>query len=266
MKNINIVICCIVIQFIMAVNGSAQIIELKPAISIIAIDGDLSEWGDQVSLKDKKGKISYLISNDRNNLYLVLKTKDSLCQANILGSGITFTVSTNNPNVNQKVTFPLKGKEDPSEYMNMDKEQVAMKTILARYKRIGVQNFKNIKAEELSTTNPYGIKVALGYTEDGDMVYEEAIPLTLLFPDGINEKCSYSIKVNGLARKIFYQGHSEMVPVGNRSSKNKEERIKEFVVTNFRGNFQIGGPMPQSDYEDKLTADIQINGEFIFAK
>lgn len=258
MKNI-IIISCIATYFLTAIKGNAQVIERKLAPANVVIDGSLSEWGDQLYLTDKKGTISYFISNDRNNLYLILKTKDTVYQANILGSGITFTVSANNSKIDQKVTFPLRGKEDPTEYMNLDRDQVEIKTILTRYKRIGVKNFKNIQAEELSTTNPYGIKVSLGYTEDGTLVYEEAIPLTLLLLGEGSEKYSYDIKVNGLVRKVYFLVHAEMVPSGKR---DKKEQIDDYIQTHFRNNFKMGGPMPENDYEDNVTADTDIKGEF----
>jgi|GEM_PF-3777500 len=262
MRNILIAICGVGLQLIAPIKGNAQAIELKPAPLNIAIDGNLSEWGDQLPYSDKKNSFSYLISNDRNNLYLVVKTKDSVCQGNILGSGITLALSTNNPKISQKITFPLKGKEDPSAYMDLDDEQVASKTPLARYKRIGVQNVKNIKAQQLSTTNPYGIKVAVGYTEEGYMTYEEAIPLSLLYPEGIIEKCVYRLKINALVRKVYYLGLTEVVFTG----KNRLEQLNYYIATTYHGYLDMWGPTPSNDYEDKLTADIEVKGEFVIAK
>lgn len=261
MKSILIALGCIGIWVVAAVNCNAQAIELKPAPVNIVIDGSLIEWSKELPYSDRKNTFNYLISNDHNNLYLIVKTKDTVCQGNILGAGITFAVDANDKD-GPKLTFPLRGKEDPSEYMNLDTVQVAMKTILARYKRIGVKNFKNIKAEQLSTTNPYGIKVAIGYA-DGYMVYEETIPLKLLYPDGVNGKYAYSIKINGLARKVFYFGQGTMVPGGK---KNRQQQIDDWLLQTYHGSMRINGPMPKADYDDKLTSDTEIKGEFILAK
>lgn len=255
MRNIFFGIYCITIQCAAFLTGNAQVIELKPAPPHIAIDGSLTEWGDQLAFADKKNTFSYLISKDHNNLYLIVKTKDTVSQGNILGSGITFTVGTSNSKLSQMVTYPLRGKEDPSEYMELDREQVVMKTILARYKRISVQNFKHIKAEQLSTANPYGIKVALGFTDDGAMIYEEAIPLTLLPLERVNDRFSYSIRVNGLARKVFFLARYE---AGGQVFDN-------YILPGIRDSFRIG-PMPTSDYDEKLTADTEARGEFIIGE
>jgi hypothetical protein len=259
MRKSFIVVCYVCLNCIISIKISAQVIELKLAPSNIAIDGNLTEWGDGFHLSDKNGSFSYLISNDHNNLYLVLKTKDTVCQGNILGSGITFAISTNNPKITQKITFPLQGKDDPSEYMDLDNEQVAMKATLTRYKRIGVQNVKSIKAEQLTTTNPYGLKVAVSNTDDGYLTYEEAIPLSLLFPEGIGGKCAYSITVNGLVREYHYLGTTEIVPAG----KNKSEQLNYHISTTYHGELEIGGPTPTGDYKDNLTANIEIKGEFV---
>ncbi len=268
MKNIIVVTCCIAIQLICVFKVNSQIIELKLAPATVVIDGSLSEW--QIPYSDKKNTFSYLISNDRNNLYLIAKITDTVCQGNVLGAGISFTVIKNNSEVDAQLTFPQRGKEDPTAFMNLDKEQMEMKTILARYKRIAVQNFKDIEAKELTPTNPYGIKVALAYTDDGNLIYEEAIPLALLFPDGINEKCSYSIKINGLARKAFFLNDTEVVPViRSPSTETAEDRLAKYIQVEFAGgDFKILGDIPikGNDYEEKLTADTEVKGEFILAR
>jgi hypothetical protein len=239
----------------------AQAVELKPAPSGVSIDGSLTEWGDELPYSDKNKVFSYLISYDRNNLYLIVKTRDSVCQGNILGSGITFSIKAITDKVGQRLTFPLSGKEDPTEYMNLDTEQVAMKTTLVRYKRIGVQGFAAIKAEQLTTTNPYGIKTAVSYAAGGCLIYEEAIPLKLIYPDGILEKRMYSVKINGLARKYRYWGLIEPVLRG----KDRLGLLNRYLERYHPDGVEIGGPSPITDFEKKLTADVEVKGEFIIA-
>ena len=262
-KQILVILSLIIVQSVYAMNADAQVIQFKPAPAKVNKDGALNEWGNELPYSNKSNMFSYGIYNDHNNLYLVVKTKDTVCQANILGSGITFAISTKKTKAFQKITFPLRGKEDPSEWMDLDKEQVAMKAILARYKRVGVQNFKDIKAEQLSTANPYGIKVAIGYTDDGWMIYEEAIPLNLICTESIAELRNYRLKINGLARKVYFLGKSEFVPL---RSGNRVERINNNVQTTYRGGFRMGGPMPLGDYEEKLTGDTEVKGEFVIAQ
>lgn len=262
-KRILIVFLLILVRSLGATDATAQTIRLKSAPSNVTIDGTLSEWGNELPYADKKSTFNYLISNDHSNLYLVVKTKDTVCQTNILGSGVTFAISTEKSKVLQKITFPLRGKEDPSEWKELDKEQVAMKTILARYKRIGIQNLKNIKAEQLSTTNPYGIKVAIGYSEDGDMIYEEAIPLSLIYNENINEPHVYSLKINGLVRKFYYVMKIQHYLYYNRGKTKLTDDAIGRVIQSYGDNMRMGGPMIDGDYEEKLTAAIEVEGRFM---
>jgi len=265
-KQMLTVLLLVVIQSVITVNVVAQAIQLRLAPATITIDGNLSEWGNELLYADKKNTFSYLISNDHNHFYLVIKTKDTVCQANILGSGVTFTISTDKPKNVQKIIYPLRGKEDPSEWLDLDKEQVAMKTVLAKYKRIGVQNFKNIKTEQLSTTNPYGIKVAIGYTEDGCMIYEEAIPLNLIYTNGLSEPSVYSLKVNGLVRKFFYVRKIQHYLYYDHGKTRLTEDAISRVIQHYGDNMRMGGPMIDGDYEEKLTAGSEIKGWFIMAQ
>lgn len=256
MKNILIAIVCICLQFA----ANAQAIELKPAPVKVAIDGSLSEWGT-LPYSDKKATISYIISNDHTNLYLALKTRDTVLQGNILGSGITFALSKDDKNAS-KITFPIRGREDPSEYMNLDNDQVEIKAALTRYKRLGVENIKAIKPPQLSSTNPYGIKITIGYTEDGYMIYEEAIPLSLIYPDGTNGKYAYSITINGLVRKVVIV---ERWGQAGRGKFMSERQINQ-IIQSYGDKLRIGGPMPSSDSIIRLTADTEIKGEFVLAR
>jgi len=58
-------------------------------------------------------------------------------------------------------------------------------------------------------------------------------------------------------------GKSEFVPL---RSGNRVERINNNVQTTYRGGFRMGGPMPLGDYEEKLTGDTEVKGEFVIAQ
>jgi hypothetical protein len=70
----------------------AQTINLKPAPMHITIDGSLSEWGDSLSYYNNETQINYTLANDKDNMYLVLKTIDPIQQFRILSAGVTLSI------------------------------------------------------------------------------------------------------------------------------------------------------------------------------
>jgi len=172
--------------------------DLKPAPAVITIDGNAQEWGDMPYTNDK-GRISYTLSNDKDNLYLVVKTKDTVLQGDILGSGISFSIDRNGK---KSTTFPANRLQDKSGYLYLNPTQVQIKAALTKYGKIAVEGFQAITDEQLSTANLYGIQIAMGYDDAGYLVYEEAIPLILFQADDpANKEWAFAIKINGLESK-----------------------------------------------------------------
>lgn len=209
----------------MAGIARAQTINLKPAPAGVVIDGVAGEWGARLPYTNDKARISYTLSNDKNNLYLVIITKDADKQADILGSGITLGISTTGKiltNTMRTITFPARGKEDPAEYMDMDSVQAFARALLTKYRKIQVEGFAAITDKELSTANAYGIKAATGYNA-GYLVYEEAIPLSLFNAEDLaaGKEWAFNIQINGLERTIkritFYGGGRDTTDTNNAS-------------------------------------------------
>jgi len=175
---------------------------LKAPPANIAIDGVGQEWGDSLSYYNPEKKIHYALANDKTTLYLVVKTKNPVEQADILNSGITFSVD---PKGRKKsaysVTFPVSTgnvmgfKKAPDESLD-DK---ILRASVTRFKKVGVSGFKDIEDETLATTNAFGIQVAVSYDPQGNMVYEEAIPLSLFHAEALaKNEWSFNIKINGI--------------------------------------------------------------------
>jgi hypothetical protein len=193
----------------------------------VTIDGNAKEWGLSLPYSNDKAKVSYMLSNDRDNIYLVVETKDTAMQSNILGSGITLSINTKDskiaPNTTQTITFPERGKEDPSEYRNMDSAQTQVKIILTKYRKVRIKGFTAITDDELSTSNPYGIQIAIGYDDAGYLIYEEAIPLNLFdASDLVGKEWALNVQINGLERTIrnprFYAGGRIRSDISNSDS------------------------------------------------
>ena len=203
MKHIRTYLIGTIVVFMFTTGINAQTVNLKPAPANITINGMADEWGDNLPFTNDKAKLNYTISNDKTNLYLVVKTKDAAKQSDILGSGITFSVNTKGKkSTTYSITFPARvPKEDPTGYIHLDPTQTQEKAVQTKYKKIKPEGFKDIKDEQLGTSNAYGIQVAIGYDDAGNLVYEESIPLTLFHVEGATDKeWAFNIKINGLER------------------------------------------------------------------
>lgn len=190
-------------------------------------DGKNNEWADATFSVNKRTSISYLISNDDKNLYLVVKSYDVANNSKIMAGGITFSI---NPDGKKKekesmsLTYPLfnraqfrggggagggqrrvmmggfgGGGAQPTQ-KERDSMQVAMqKTQLAQVKEIKINGFKKTTDTLVSIYNDQGIKAAASIDNDNVYFYEAAIPLEQL---GLSvedaKEFAYNIKLNGL--------------------------------------------------------------------
>jgi len=197
----------------------------------IKIDGKNFEWKDADFSVNKRTSLSYIISNDDKNLYLIIKSTDMANNSKIMAGGITFSV---NPDGKKKekesitLTYPLAtnpfrggqgggggrramgmtmamGGGGPQDTKQRDSFMVArQKTQLSTAKEIAIKGFKNTTDTLVSIYNEYGIKAFASIDKDNAFFYEVAIPLEAL---GISvaspKEFAYNIKLNGLQIPSF---------------------------------------------------------------
>jgi hypothetical protein len=210
----------------------------------IKIDGKNFEWKESDFSVNKRTDLSYIISNDEKNLYLIIKSTNLTNNSKILAGGITFSV---NPDGKKKekesitLTYPLPAQNQrrqggggvrvmgmpmggggPQDVKQRDSFMVArQKTQLAAAKEIRIKGFKNTTDTLVSIYNEYGIKAFANIEKDNSFFYEVAIPLEAL---GISvdapREFAYNIKLNGLQMAGFDGGRSVVVgaPGGGRGN------------------------------------------------
>lgn len=201
----------------------------------IKIDGKNFEWKPTDFSSNKRTNLSYIISNDEKNLYLIIKSTDIANNSKIMAGGITFSV---NPDGKKKekesitLTYPIvahvgrgpggggggtrramgmtmsMGGGGPQDAKQRDSFMVSrQKTQLATAKEIRIKGFKNTTDSLVSIYNEYGIKAFANIDKDNTFFYEVAIPLEAL---GISvespKEFAYNIKVNGLQLQGFDGG------------------------------------------------------------
>lgn len=185
--------------------AQAPAMVLKAPAGAVTIDGQAQEWGDTLSYYNAENKIRYTISNDKDKLYLVVKVKDPIQESNILLGGLTFNVDTKGKKRTSFVTtFPSNGETPLPFVSKVGNEPLEQKALRARYsklKKIAVSGYRDVNEDYITTSNTYGIQVAMDYDDKGYLVYEEAIPMELLHPGDLAKgEWSFNIKLNGLEK------------------------------------------------------------------
>jgi len=229
----------ILILSLLAITAHAQKLPNKQETSVYApanikIDGQLSEWNDQLQARNAIDGIRYTISNNDENLYLTLVAPYREACRKLLRAGVTFSVSKltdkkrkDDPLV-KAVTFPVINN---AQYLalvtNLD-EYATYKdnTDKSKKKRDSIVRFVNEKANTLFTTMEIAYKTASMNNSDGiiasaqfdknmNLVYELSIPLKYLgFNIHYTNPFSYNICLNGDEDEKKGRGrvitHSEM--------------------------------------------------------
>jgi len=225
------------------VSTQAQKVTELQEVSIYApqltkADGRNTEWANATFAQNKATGISYLISNDDKNLYLVVKSSDIGNNTKILAGGITFSVNPDGkkkdkesltltyPLINRaqfrrggqgapggggggagRVTVggrPVGGMGGPGGVQLTSKQRdsamaAMQKTQLAQVKEIKIKGFKKTTDTLVSIYNDLGIRAAASIDKDNVFFYEAAIPLEELGLTMDNAKeFAYNVKLNGL--------------------------------------------------------------------
>ncbi|WP_342647164.1 hypothetical protein [Mucilaginibacter sp. CSA2-8R] len=189
---------------------------MAPAPGKITVDGNINDWGDSLRYYNPDKKLNYTLANDKQNLYLAIRFNDRMEQERIMRAGLTWSV---NPKGKKKdaysLTFPVAEQNngqlpmlpkpdesgnatEQSERVNRDEMRKARLTQLRNMK---VTGFKDIDYDIITTTNSYGFKAALSFDEEGNLIYEAAIPLKFFDADDIaKNEWAFNIKVNGISR------------------------------------------------------------------
>ncbi|MDB4925712.1 hypothetical protein [Mucilaginibacter sp.] len=203
-KNCAFLILIFAIQLLHANLCNAQIttLNLKPAPENVTIDGSLKEWGDSLSYYNSETGLNYALANDKDNLYLVLKTSDPVEQSKILTSGITLSIDTKGKKKSTySVTFPVQEGIVPPSVAGNTLQEKKLEAGLAKLKKIKADGFKDVEYDFITLENTYGFKIAINYDDHGFLVYEEAIPLTLFHADELKKnEWMFNIKINGFQK------------------------------------------------------------------
>lgn len=181
----------------------------------IKIDGKADEWNDQYQAHNNATDIYYTLSNDSENIYLVLKINRAFVIDKIIKGNISVTI---NHTLKKKddspvtISYPALKRADAYGISNLlnskigvhsdvtaaDNSLKGINNLLAtKSKSINVHGIKSISDEDISVYNDEGIKAVSKLDKPLVYIYELAIPLKYLeLPNNGLEGFSYHIKLN----------------------------------------------------------------------
>ncbi|MET4075540.1 hypothetical protein [Hymenobacter sp. UYCo722] len=152
------------------------------------IDGQPTDWADSLRY-DPASKLQYQVLNDGRTVYLRLKVADQATQARVLRRGLTIWLDTTGRNQHQfGVRYPLGGAPPVNQTSAPDPnaslaDRRARRTLaLADLREMELLNYKGSKEPTLTDAqSALGVKAALGFNAQDDLIYELAVPLRLLY-------------------------------------------------------------------------------------
>ncbi len=153
------------------------------------IDGAANDWHTPMQYNDDK--ISYSVSNDNDNLYLVIQTISQSVQQKIMRSGMTVSFSSkSSKKKNVHIYFPLKAdavsnterlRPDPEGNRTITDQRANMRVnILEQFTEMKVKGIKAIKGE-IPIINDYGVLAAINWEGEKILTYEIQLPIEELF-------------------------------------------------------------------------------------
>ena len=196
----------------------------------IKIDGKPLEWNNKYEGYNSVNHLFYTVSNDSENLYLIIHTTESNTINKIYVGGVSFIVMPFKNSNSQQVslTYPIKAnnngvylhaKHDYDEYKKdsitnsqkiIDLIELKNQQFESSYKEIMVNGVKSLNDPVISIYNDEGIKVISSFDNSFSYTCEIALPLKYLQDvlSNSNGKLKYTIRLNGLYR----EGSTHPVP------------------------------------------------------
>lgn len=213
--------------------------------SAVVADGNASEWEMPLRFANKDYTLSYNITNDKKNIYIVVVSKDDEMERRILRSGITIFFDPKGEN-NRKIslTYPERKTGVPNINPRNGRPIIAdtantKHALVLKSDTYDVKGFYELQDGRFSIKDKRS-KIQLGLKTDVDsgLVYEAAIPINYVLENGLIDK---------VLKKNFSIGivvHDNVLAanrrMGNANGNNSGIRPRISIGGGF-GGFGYGG-------------------------
>jgi hypothetical protein len=175
---------------------SAQDNASAPAISWqrqpLIIDGSDEDWTKPLPGYDRKEQVGYAVSNDKDNLYIILAAKPGLEQRKILDGGLTVWINNQAEKSNSDaigIGYPtgtrishdqsVMAAARPQDYHN---KRPSLEDQLRPYSLYGFRKDETVENYDSGEVNNEGVQVKIGFSRAGDLIYEASVPLSAVYP------------------------------------------------------------------------------------
>ena len=181
----------------------------------IVIDGSDADWVKPLPYYDKKEKVSYSITNDKENLYVLLSAKGEDEQHKTLSGGMTLWINNQAQKANSDalgIGFPtgsrppsressLMQQARPQDYQNQNHRN-SVADDLASYSLYGFSKDETVQNFDAGDTNQAGVRVKIGFNSLGELIYEASVPLSSIYP----QNGSHNFAGKSLAVGLYIEG------------------------------------------------------------
>jgi hypothetical protein len=179
----------------------------------ITVDGNDKDWAKPLPYSISSEKIGYSVTNDDQNLYILLETKNPQQMQKIIQGGMTVWINTKADKSEAGavgIGYPLDTRIDHDrqimEQAQPDRYKNKKPVTLEDRKDYALYGFSKDSAGNYAygdDSNPQGVIMRMDYSNEGDLIYEAAIPLQTLYP---NHNPSSSYAAQAVAVGIFIEG------------------------------------------------------------
>ncbi len=173
-------------------------------------------------LYNSKGKLFYLLTNDKNNLYIHIRAVDEIAQKKIIIYGFTIEIKTKGPNKKKLIIeypLPKKDRMEPiillsdnsnknRKNFNLIKDQIVKQIVQMRI--TGLTDKKS--SITIAANNKLNINGNMIINKNGDLQYLLVIPLNSLSID-LSENTTISLKM--------LSGSLDLSNISNKQSKGR---------------------------------------------
>lgn len=208
----------------------------------VTADGYANEWQMPLRFTNKDYTMSYNITNDKKNIYIVVVSKDDEMERRILRSGITLYFDAkgeNNKNVS--LTFPERkisntnsaprnGKPIVNDTSNTNNTKHAMVLQSDTY---DVKGFYELENGQFSVKDKRSkIQLGIKTNVDSGLVYEAIIPINYVLENGLTSKA---------LRKNFSIGIVVHNDIGNSAGRNQNNYVAHNNAGLVQPRVSVGG-------------------------
>ena len=153
--------------------------------SLVA-NGDDADWVKPLAYFDEKTGLSYTVTNDNENLYILATSKNETTIQRVLRGGLTVLI--NNHGVKEEagaagIVFPTGNRVQKGDKMLNDRPELQQNKHVALdavqdYSLFGFHEIKTPENFDYGKRNAAGIELGIGLNNANELVYEAMVPLS----------------------------------------------------------------------------------------